>query len=896
MPSTSSSYELPDFYTPYPARRNPHLDRARAHSKDWARSMDMIDVPAHGTVIWSEADFDSHDYALLCAYTHPDAGPEMLDLITDWYVWVFYFDDHFVELFKRTHDIGRARAHLDALPAFMPPDGRLTRSPSNPVEAGLADLWLRTVPSRSRPWRARFARSTRNLLDESLWELANINAARVADPVEYIEMRRKVGGAPWSANLVEHAADAEVPAAIAATRPMTVLRDTFADAIHLRNDLFSYDREVHDEGELSNGVLVLERFFGCQPQRAADLVNDLLTSRLQQFEHTALTEVPAVAQERGLGPAARTAVARYVKGLQDWQAGGHEWHLRSARYAGAGAGAGAAPPGEEPVPEDRPGGWPAPGGPGGPTGLGTQSARIVASIVATAPQRLRGFSHVPFEPVGRLERPALDMPFELSLSPHLFAARDHVVEWAAAMGILSEGVWDERRLRAFDLPLCAAGIHPDAAPGQLDLTAGWLTWGTYGDDYYPVAFGRRGDVAGAKASNARLASFMPLDLAAMPVPVTALERGLADLWVRTAGPAGPAGRGEVRRCVVEMTDSWIWELDNQVHNRVPDPVDYIEMRRRTFGSGLTMSLSRLAGDVSLPPEVSGSRPLQAMEHAAADYACLLNDVFSYQKEIEFDGEIHNCVLVARNFLDCDSAEAMKVVGGLANARMRCFQHSVKREIPALLDAVEASAGVREATYGHARRLENWLSGILNWHEGCHRYAEADLISNLRPADPPADPWSVRGLGTAAARLAGMRATLSGAGGQCESRGTSWPLPPTRKSRSAPVLASSTCSVYSRVQPRVACGAGGVHAARRRSSSSSGTSSVSARAGTSRVIQSPVRTSARGPPAAASGATCSTTVPYAVPDMRPSQIRTMSLTPCFSSFAGRGTLATSGMPG
>ncbi len=40
-----SSFELPEFYTPYPARCNPHLERARAHSKSWARSMDMIDVP-----------------------------------------------------------------------------------------------------------------------------------------------------------------------------------------------------------------------------------------------------------------------------------------------------------------------------------------------------------------------------------------------------------------------------------------------------------------------------------------------------------------------------------------------------------------------------------------------------------------------------------------------------------------------------------------------------------------------------------------------------------------------------------------------------------------------------------------------------------------------------------
>ena len=745
MPSSPPSYDLPEFYTPHPARCNPNLDRARGHSKSWARAMDMIDVPQQGKTIWSEADFDTHDYALLCAYTHPDATPELLDLVTDWYVWVFYFDDHFVELFKRDRDLDGARAYLDALPAFMPPDGQITQSPSNPVEAGLTDLWQRTVPARSNEWRARFVRSTRNLLDESLWELINMSDGRVADPVEYIEMRRKVGGAPWSANLVEHACDAEVPAAIAANRPMTVLRDTFSDAIHLRNDLFSYHREVHDEGELSNGVLVLERFFGCSPQRAADLVNDLLTSRLQQFEHTALTEVPAVCQKQGLAPEARMSVALYVKGLQDWQAGGHEWHMRSSRYTKS---RDTASPADEPML----------GGPtlGGPTGLGTQGARIVTSIVATAPRRLRSFSHVPFQPVGMLVPPVMNMPFPLTLSPHLGASREYAVRWSADMGILSEGVWDERRLRAADLALCSAGIHPDATREELDLTTGWLIWGTYGDDYYPVLFGRRGDITGATACNARLTTFMPLDLAEMPVAVTALERGLADLWVRTAGPMDLTARGVMRRCVTDMTESWIWELANQADNRIPDPVDYIEMRRKTFGSDLTMSLSRLAGTTPLPSEVTSSRPFQAMENAAADYACLLNDVFSYQKEIEFEGEIHNCVLVVQNFLDCGAAAGMETVGELMSARMRRFQHAVKTELPALLDALAADPGVREAVHRHALRLENWLSGILNWHEGCHRYRQADLISNVRPARPMADPGRLTGLGTSAARLAGVR--------------------------------------------------------------------------------------------------------------------------------------------
>jgi germacradienol/geosmin synthase len=728
------SFELPEFYTPYPARRNPHLAQARAHSKAWARSMDMIDVPQRGTAVWSERDFDAHDYALLCAYTHPDTSARLLDLVTDWYVWVFYFDDHFLELFKRTRDLGGGRAHLDALRAFMPEDGQISASPANPVEAGLADLWTRTVPARSADWRARFAMSTRNLLDESLWELANINVGRVADPVDYVEMRRKVGGAPWSANLIEHACDAEVPAVIAASRPMQVLRDTFADAVHLRNDLFSYQREVNDEGELSNGVLVLERFLGCDPQQAADRVNDLLTSRLQQFEHTALSEVPALFDEHALDPAQRLRAALYVKGLQDWQSGGHEWHLQSSRYTKPRAAASALPPALL-----------------GASGLGTQTARIASSLAATMPQRLRSFTHVPFQSVGGLELPALDVPFPLTLSPHLEGAREQIVGWAADMGIFSEGVWDEGKLRAFDLALCSAGIHPDATAEQLDLTTGWLTWGTYGDDYYPLAFGRGSGIAAAKATNARLDEFMPLDLAAMPVPVTALERGLADLWARTAGPMEPPARRALRRAITDMTASWIWELGNQALNRIPDPIDYIEMRRKTFGSDLTMSLSRLAHRGTVPAHVFRSRPVAALENAAADYACLLNDVFSYQKEIEFEGEIHNCVLVTQNFLGCDAAAAMRVVGDLMAARMRLFQHILAAELPVLLDTMNLGPAAREALWDHAGNLQNWLAGILNWHRGCHRYAEADLLANTRPALPQLFRRPA-GLGTSAARV------------------------------------------------------------------------------------------------------------------------------------------------
>ncbi|MEU6711142.1 terpene synthase family protein [Nonomuraea sp. NPDC046802] len=713
-------FELPDFYMPYPARLNPHLEQARLHSKQWAYELGMLE----GSGVWEEDDLDAHDYALMCAYTHPDCDGAELCLITDWYVWVFFFDDHFLEAFKRAGDLEGSRGYLRRLAAFMPMGEDLSMpEPTNPVEAGLADLWVRTVPGMSGEWRARFAESTRNLLNESLWELANINRGRIANPVEYIEMRRKVGGAPWSAGLVEHAVGAEVPARLAATRPLRVLKDAFADAVHLRNDLFSYQREVTDEGELSNGVLVLETFLGCGTQEAADAVNDLLTSRLQQFEHTAVAELGPLFVEHAVDPLTAAGVLSYVKGLQDWQSGGHEWHLRSSRYMNARARA------------SKP--------------LGMSS--IVDLLGA---KRLRNFTHVPYQRVGPSRIPDLYVPFPLRLSPHLDRSRRDTVDWCRAMGILEgqpgvagSAVWDEEKLKDYDFPLCAAGLHPDATPEELDLASCWLAWGTYGDDYFPVAFGRSRNFVAAKLAVDRFSTFMPVDGSPAPPPANALERGLADIWARTAGPMSREHRGRLRASVEKMGEGWLWELANELAHHIPDPVDYMEMRRLTFGSELTMNMARLRHSKTLPEALHASGPMRSLENAMMDAGMLVNDIFSYQKEIEFQGEVHNSLLVVQNFFDCDYAAALTIVGDLMAGRVKEFEHIVEHEVPILCDEFDLDDEARAALDAFVEEMRDWLAGIRNWHQRCHRYDEVSLRRHHQRPD-----WRLggpTGLGTSA---------------------------------------------------------------------------------------------------------------------------------------------------
>ncbi|MEV6970814.1 germacradienol/geosmin synthase [Hamadaea sp. NPDC051192] len=714
----SQPFRLPEFYVPHPARLSPHLEYVRVHSKAWAREMEMIE----GSGIWDEQTYDSHDYPLLCAYTHPDASADRLALVTDWYVWVFFFDDHFLDVYKRTQDRDGAKSYLDRLPAFMPIGGESMPTPANAVERGLADLWTRTVPAMSAAWRERFAEATLHLLQESLWELGNISEKRIPNPVEYVEMRRKVGGAPWSAGLVEFAVAAEIPAAVARTRPLRVLRDTFSDGVHLRNDIFSYQRETEQEGEVNNGVLVVEHFLGCSPQEAADTVNDLLTSRLHQFENTALTELPGLFAEHYLDPAGQADTLRYVQGLQDWQSGGHEWHLRSSRYMN----------------------------------------KLAAAALPVPPSAFAGltrsFSHVPHQAVGHLPLPAIPMPYATKQSPHLHAARRTTIDWAARMGMLSptpglfgSGLWTAPLVAGFDFAYCAAMVHWRASGPELDLSSQWLTWGTYGDDYFPHVFGRTRDFAGAKAFTQRMRLFMPLaGPASGVIPANPVELGLADLWARTAITMDDRARHEFRDAVLGMVDSWRWELLQQSQNRVADPVDYLEMRRFTFGSQLTMSLCRITRSDVVPAEVYQSRPLRALDDSAADYACLTNDLFSYQKEIQYEGELANGVLVIQRFLACDALTASAITADLMEARLRQFEHLVADDLPRLFEDQRLSAEVRTALLSYADELRDWMAGILRWHQGTTRYDEASLRD--RYASPKPSVPTPTGLGTSAARL------------------------------------------------------------------------------------------------------------------------------------------------
>ena len=249
---------------------------------------------------------------------------------------------------------------------------------------------------------------------------------------------------------------------------------------------------------------------------------------------------------------------------------------------------------------------------------------------------------------------------------------------------------------------------------------------------------------------------MPLDVGATPVPTNPMEIGLADLWKRTAGPLPMEWRRQFQWAIAVMLESWLWELANQIENRIPDPVDYIEMRRKTFGSDLTRSLSRLARGEGIPPEVFDSRAIRGLETSAYDYCCLLNDIISYQKEIEFEGEVNNGVLVIQKFLDCDRSKAVEVANDLMIVRMQQFEYIIANDLPGLFEDLKLDEGVRKQVHNYIEGFEYWMDGILRWHLAVDRYKEVELRRNAIPQPLSGGPT---GIGTSSARIQSLLNTF-----------------------------------------------------------------------------------------------------------------------------------------
>lgn len=160
--------------------------------------------------------------------------------------------------------------------------------------------------------------------------------------------------------------------------------------------------------------------------------------------------------------------------------------------------------------------------------------------------------------------------------------------------------------------------------------------------YFPAVYGHASHDT-AKAFLIRLAAHLTFS-PDQPVPRTPAERMLADLWRRTASPLSAHHRAQLSAATRSYLNSHLWEHHYNSRREVPDPIDFVGTASSTFGSDFMLTMSHIRHH-TVPADVFAATLMVAFDNAVRDVFRLINDLFSYAKETQTEGEVVNGLVV-----------------------------------------------------------------------------------------------------------------------------------------------------------------------------------------------------------------------------------------------------------
>ncbi|MBB2910322.1 hypothetical protein FHS43_001585 [Streptosporangium becharense] len=233
--TTPLRIDLPPAYCPIPAEINDNFEECKRRGLSWMGEHGFCPDDAARLRV---ADTDSAEW---CAQAMPHAGPERLQVATDWTYLMFVFDDLFCdtgESSTNTNAFVEAAARIMHL--FEAPDGA-TMDAANPFTAPIRDLALRVrrcaTPAQVRRW----IEAHRTWLLGVAWQIAAQSSGTRLSLNDYTVMRLGTcGGLPCAAMVEEE----EVPASELNGPKVRALTEAACLTAGWDNDLASYGKEL----------------------------------------------------------------------------------------------------------------------------------------------------------------------------------------------------------------------------------------------------------------------------------------------------------------------------------------------------------------------------------------------------------------------------------------------------------------------------------------------------------------------------------------------------------------------------------------------------------------------------------------------------------------------------
>jgi 5-epi-alpha-selinene synthase len=310
---------LPRLACPFPPVINGHADTIHENTVEWLHSFRVFE----GEVAYR--NFYATNIGRLAARFHPNASLEILQLVSDWYAWMFFRDDQ-----RDESELGKDPIKLAAMNArFLEIlKGAEPATEEDSLAHALWDLRQRLrVRSPTGTWTRRFIRSVRDHFDSTIWEAANRLEGLTPDIRVYVRMRPITGGLFVDTEFIEIAEQTHLPSKVRQHRDVKSLMQASNNVVCWANDIISLEKEVQ-RGDVHNLVLVLQQKLDLSLQEAIDRAAEMYNAEIQMF-------VELEPHLPSFGKPVDANLRTFVSVLRTRMRGNLDWSLESGRYQSA---------------------------------------------------------------------------------------------------------------------------------------------------------------------------------------------------------------------------------------------------------------------------------------------------------------------------------------------------------------------------------------------------------------------------------------------------------------------------------------------------------------------------------------------------------------------------------
>jgi Terpene synthase family 2, C-terminal metal binding len=306
-----------DIRSPFPYQVNEHAELARAQLTGWTLDAGLVHKES------ARKRFEKADFGWFVAMVYPTASASHLELVANWFAWLFLVDDQLDDGgFGRDPEWVRRSVRLMRTilenPGTVPAD-----VPA--VITSLTDLWVRTVVDASAAWRQRFTGHLVDCLETAaVWEVGNRVQGIVPDEDTYIAKRRHTGAIYVCMDLIEIVERLDVPGRVYDSPRFAAALDAACNVVVWTNDVYSLEKE-RSVGEVHNLVYVVEHHRGLDRSAALAQVCAAIEAETQRYLASEIELLRAYPRHADM-------LVPYLAGMRTWMRGNLDWSARTRRY------------------------------------------------------------------------------------------------------------------------------------------------------------------------------------------------------------------------------------------------------------------------------------------------------------------------------------------------------------------------------------------------------------------------------------------------------------------------------------------------------------------------------------------------------------------------------------